>query len=361
MNKRKLNWCILGDTHLGARSDSKIFHKIQKKFFEEQLFPYIEENNIKTLITLGDFFDRRKFINYETLSLAKTVFFDKLRDMGVSVWMIVGNHDTYYKNTNSVNSVDLLIREEEYPNVKVFSEPETVIIDQVKVLMLPWINSENYSNSIEAVKTSDARFVVSHLEMKGFEYFRGVTSDHGHLDADLLSKYEYVWTGHYHTKSSRGNIHYLGTPYEMNWSDYNDPKGFHHFDGQELTFIQNLDQVFVRLYYNDSDLSKTESDMKNLKSHKDQYVKLVVREKHNPILFERYLNAILETNPVNVNVIDETNKIVETTQEENLPSDTMEIIESFIEENLETNLSKPRILEKIRKIYYLAKETSEDE
>lgn len=361
MKKSDLNWVILGDCHLGARSDSKIFHKIQKDFFNDQLFPYLEKHQVKTLITLGDFFDRRKFINYETLKIAKESFFDRLKEMGVSVHMIIGNHDTYYKNTNRVNSVQLLISENDYPNVRVYSEPETVTIDQVRVLMMPWINQENYEKTLNEIRDTNARFVVSHLEMKGFEYFRGVVSDHGHLDEEMLGRFEAVWTGHYHTKSSKGNIHYLGTPYEMNWSDYNDPKGFHHFNGSRLTFIENPKKIFVKVFYNDKDRSRVEKGLEQMDSFQDRYVKLVIREKNHPILFERFLDGILATNPINVNVIDETNKIQEVLESGELPSDTLEIVENFIYENLETDLTKDVILDKIRKIYYLAKETSEDE
>lgn len=358
---RPLNWVILGDTHFGLRSDSKIFHGFQREFFEKQFIPFIRDNNVKTVITLGDLFDRRKFINYETLTLAREVLLDPLRDMGVGVWSIIGNHDAYYKNTNRVNSPELLISGVEYPNVQLFSSPETVTIDGVRVMMMPWINDENYASTVDMVKTTDARFVIAHLEMKGFEYFRGVVSDHGHLDEDMLARFQAVWTGHYHTKSSKGNIHYLGTPYEMNWSDHNDPKGFHHFDGEHLRFIQNDDRIFVRLHYDDSDPSAEKNLLSDRSSYKGKYVKVVVKAKNNPILFERYLNGILETGPVDVNVIDETNKIVETETPDELPSDTMDIIEKFIKENLKTDLSKERILSHIRKIYMLAKETAEDE
>ena len=60
--------------------------------------------------------------------------------MGVHVHTIVGNHTAYYKNTNEVNAVDLLLRE--YHNVTVYSEPEEVNLGRLKVLFIPWINEQ---------------------------------------------------------------------------------------------------------------------------------------------------------------------------------------------------------------------------
>lgn len=358
---RKLDWLILGDLHIGHKGDHQGFRTIQRSFFDDQLFPFIREKGVKTLIMLGDFFDRRKFVNFETLKFAKEAFFDVVRELGIETHMIIGNHDTYYKNTNKVNSIELVVNKEQYPNIHVYSSPETVTIDDVRVLMLPWICQENYSDSIKAIKDTDARFVVGHLELAGFEYHRGVESDRGHCDADLLGRFEAVWSGHYHTKSTKGNIHYLGTPYEMTWADYNDPRGFHTFDGQSLTFHENPNKVFVRIVYNDKNHKLIEDSLDKMPSFKNQYVKVVVRRKDDPILLERFLDVIAQTDPFDLNVIDETNKLIEVEDVTDLPSDTLDIIEQFIQNEVETGLDKQKLLSKIQKIYFMAKEVADDE
>lgn len=362
MTRRKLNWALITDQHFGCRSDSKIFHRLFRKFYTEVFIPFLKENEIKTLFVLGDFFDRRKFINFETLKLSREIFFDPLKEMGIKVHAIVGNHDVMYKNTNAVNSLDLLVSEHHYDNVTVYSEPTTTVVDDVKVLMLPWINSENYGRSIDAIKHSDARFVFSHLEMKGFEYHRGMVSEHGHCDADLLARYEYVFSGHYHHRSSRGNIHYLGTAYEMNWSDYNDPKGFHTFDGQKLTFVENPERTFIRLVYDDANPKQIEKDIGELGSFEDKFVKVVIRRKEQPILFERFIDKIAETGPSDINIIDETNSVkVLAEVGDELPKDTLEVIKNFVYNDLETDLSKERLMRKLQTIYVAAKALADDE
>jgi DNA repair exonuclease SbcCD nuclease subunit len=108
---------ILGDTHFGARNDLKLFHEFFAKFYVETFVKHLVDNNIKTLFQLGDLFDRRKYINFFTLSECKKYFFDQLRDNGITLYTLVGNHDIYWRESLSVNSSSLVLGE--YDNIKV--------------------------------------------------------------------------------------------------------------------------------------------------------------------------------------------------------------------------------------------------
>ena len=55
---------ILNDTHAGVRGDMVEMAKYQGRFYNEIFFPYLLENDINHIIHLGDYFDRRKFINF---------------------------------------------------------------------------------------------------------------------------------------------------------------------------------------------------------------------------------------------------------------------------------------------------------
>lgn len=347
----KPRWALITDQHFGCRSDSKIFHKHFRKFYSEVFIPKLIEEKVTTVFVLGDFFDRRKLINFESLKLARDVFFEPLKELGIKIYMIAGNHDVMYKNTNSVNSLDLLVSEYHYSNVKVFSECETIEVDGIKILMLPWINSENYARSIQEITHSEAELVFSHLEMKGFEYHRGMMSDRGHCDADLLARYRFVLSGHYHHRSSRDNIHYLGTPYEMNWSDYNDPKGFHLFDGHELRFVENPNKVFIRLAYNDANPKAIEMAMDSLENFEDKYLKVVIYKKENPILFERFIDRVVELNPTDLNILDETNSVVNSVTELAPTQGTLDFIKSFVNDELKTDLEKDRLMRMLQNLY----------
>ena len=97
---------LLNDTHFGCRNDSPAFMNYHNRFYDEIFFPYIEKNNIKTLVHLGDVVDRRKFINHNTAHNFREKFWDKIHDLKIDTHIIIGNHDTYYKNTNEVNAIE---------------------------------------------------------------------------------------------------------------------------------------------------------------------------------------------------------------------------------------------------------------
>ena len=126
---------IITDQHFGARKNSKLFHNYFLKFYNDIFFPYLEEHGITTVVDMGDTFDNRTGINFGSLAWAKDNYYDRLGIMGVHVHTIVGNHTAYYKNTNEVNAVDLLLRE--YHNVTVYSEATEVELDKLNVLLIP--------------------------------------------------------------------------------------------------------------------------------------------------------------------------------------------------------------------------------
>ena len=220
---------IITDQHFGARKGSKYLHDYFEKFYNDVFFPYLEENKITTVVDMGDTFDNRRNIDLWSLEWAKEKYFNKLRDLGIKVHTIVGNHTAYYKDTNSINSVDLLLNE--YENVIVYSEPTEIKLGKLKVLLLPWINSENYENTKNSIQKSTSKVVMGHLELNGFRATRGHMMEDG-MDVDMFDKFERVYSGHFHTRSTNGKIFYLGNPYEMFWNDVNDTRGFTIFDTQ---------------------------------------------------------------------------------------------------------------------------------
>ena len=97
---------LINDTHFGARNDSQAFMNYFRKFYEEVFFPTLEERGIRDIIHLGDVVDRRKFINWKTVYQMREMFFDACYGRYINLHLIVGNHDTYFRNTNIVNSLD---------------------------------------------------------------------------------------------------------------------------------------------------------------------------------------------------------------------------------------------------------------
>ena len=287
---------IITDTHYGARKGSKFLHDYFELFYKTIFFPSLKEYGVDTVIHMGDAFDSRKSIDYQSLEWAKRVVFDPL--MEYNVHMIIGNHDVYYKNTNDVNSPDLLLQK--YSNIKTYSKATEVNIGGLDILFLPWINQENETETYQLIKKTRSKCAMGHLELQGFRVNRQIIMEHG-TDSKLFEKFERVYSGHYHTRSTDGRVFYLGNPYEMYWNDVDDPRGFHIFDTETLehTTINNPYKLFHIIHYED-----TNYKLFNAAELKDKIVKVIVRKKLKPKDFEKFIDKIYSAGVQELKIIE---------------------------------------------------------
>lgn len=339
---------LITDTHFGARSDSIPFDNFFAKFYTETFFPHLEEAGIKTIIHLGDVFDRRKFINYNTLKKCKQYFFDKTKELGIDVHMIAGNHDTFFKNTNEVNSLNLLLQE--YDNITTYSSAEEITIEGKNLLLVPWICSGNYDDTMEIIDASKAQAVFGHFEFAGFEMYAGHKNDHG-MDTKHFSKFPLVCSGHFHHRSSSGNIVYLGNTYEFTWSDYNDPRGYHVYDTESnsIEFHENPNRIFHKIYYDDTTTDPSDIDVSKLVG---TCVRLVVVKKTDFYKFDRFVDKLYDCNLIELKIIEDFSEFeTDATEEEDLNvEDTMTVLSDFVE-TVNTDLDKDRIKKLLQTLY----------
>jgi DNA repair exonuclease SbcCD nuclease subunit len=315
-------------------------------FYKNIFFPKLKEEGITTILILGDTFDRRKYINFNSLARAKKMFFDVAYDNDMMITMIAGNHDTYYKNTNDVNSPELTLAE--YININIVTRPETVNIHGVPVCFLPWICADNYQDSMNEIKNTKADLCMGHLEIAGFAMYRGVESHDG-LSKDAFSKFDMVFSGHYHHRSDDGHIYYLGNPYELTWQDYKDPRGFHLFDlsTRQLEFVQNPYSLFERYEYDDT-LNEEDPLFVNFK---DKYVKVVVVNKTDYYNFDKFITNLYNSNPLEVKIIEDFSEFTEGQVDDTINlEDTSSVLSNYID-SLETDVDKERIKSFMKTLY----------
>ena len=337
---------IITDQHFGARNDSTQCLDYYEQFYKNVFFPKLKEQGITTILILGDTFDRRKYINFNSLARAKKMFFDVAYENDMMITMIAGNHDTYYKNTNDVNSPELTLAE--YINIIIVTRPETVPIHGIPVCFLPWICADNYQDSMNEIKNTKADICMGHLEIAGFAMYRGVESHDG-LSKDAFNKFDMVFSGHYHHRSDDGHIYYLGNPYELTWQDYNDPRGFHLFDLQtrKLEFIQNPYSLFERYEYDDT-LNEEDPLFVNFK---DKYVKVVVVNKTDYHKFDKFITNLYNANPLEVKIIEDFSEFTEGQVDDTINlEDTSSVLSNYID-SLETDLDKERIKNFMKSLY----------
>ena len=338
---------IITDQHFGARNDSIAFLDFFQKFYDDTFFPSLDAAGISTVLILGDTFDRRKYVNFYALDRAKKMFFDKLEERGIRVHMLAGNHDTYYKNTNDVNSPDLLLRE--YNNIDVIDSPETIVIDGTSICMMPWICPENYQESLDEMKNTKAEICMGHFEIAGFAMHRGMESHEG-LSKEIFDKFDMVFSGHYHHRSDDGHIYYLGNPYELTWQDYKDTRGFHLFDleRRELEFIPNPNIMFERVEYDDKDCDPIDLDLIDLNG---KYVKLVVVNKTDYYKFDKFIQKLYNKGCYEIKIIEDFSEFEEGQIDEEINlEDTVSVLSNYVD-SIETDVDKEQIKTFMRTLY----------
>ncbi len=316
---------IITDTHYGARKGSKYLHDYFELFYKNVFFPALEEHGIDTVIHMGDAFDSRKSIDYQSFEWAKRVVFEPLKKY--KVHMIIGNHDCYYKNTNDTNSPQLLLQS--YSNIKTYQEVTEVKIDNLNVLFIPWINAENFENTVNSIKVSNSNCAMGHLELNGFRAHRGHTMEEG-MDSSLFEKFDRTFSGHYHTRSDNGRIFYLGNPYEMFWNDVNDTRGFTILNTETLDHfhVNNPYRLFYNIYYED-----TPYQTFDFSEYESKIVKVIVRKKTKPKAFEKFIDKLYSIGVQDLKIVEnfdiQEGENFEITEEES----TMSILNRYIEES----------------------------
>ena len=336
---------IITDQHFGARKNSKLFHDYFLKFYEDIFFPTLIKEGITTIVDMGDTFDSRKGVDFVSLEWAKNHYYDKLEELGITVHTIIGNHTAYYKNTNDLTGVGLFLRE--YDNVKIYPEAEEVTIDKTKFLFVPWINSENQDKTFQLIEESDSPCVMGHLELNGFMATRGHFMENG-MDSNIFDKFERVYSGHYHMRSNKENIFYLGNPYEMYWNDVNDrDRGFHLFDTDTLvhTPVNNPYQLFHNLYYED-----TPHQMLDITKYDQKILKVIVRKKSDPKQFEKYIDKLYSSNLAELKIVENFDFTEGEEFEADESEDTISLLNRYIQES-EVDLDKSVITEILQDVY----------
>ena len=341
---------ILCDTHSGARNSSDIFLNYHARFYSEVFFPYCDKHSIKQILHLGDYYDHRKFINFKALNHNRRVFLEPMRARGMTMDIIPGNHDVVFKNTNDLCSLKELLGFF-IKDVNIIMKPKVMSYDGCNIALLPWINTENYAESIKFVETCGASILGAHLELQGFDLMKGMPASNG-MSPDLFSRFEMVWTGHYHTKQQKGNINYFGCQYEMIWADADDPKYFHVFDTvtHEITAVRNPLTIHSKIFYDDN---KTKYDELDLSKYKNNFIKVIVTNKSDIGQFDRFIDNLQKQEVYEIKIaetydeflgVNVANEDIETV------SDTSVLLDSYVEA-VDTELNKDIIKTKLRELY----------
>ena len=330
---------ILNDTHCGLKNGSDIFLDNAEAFYSNVFFPYLEEHNIDTIFHLGDYYDHRRFVNFKALERNRYMFLDVLREKGIHMSIIPGNHDVYYKNTNSLCSLKELLGH--YTDcVSIYMDPVDLRINSsnfadakiveknITVGLVPWICDDNEKKCIDFIQNTKSQVLFGHFELAGFKFMANTNVISHGMGTDLFNRFDSVYSGHYHTKSAQNNITYLGSQMEFTWSDAHDPKYFHVFDPEtrEIEAIRNPYTLYRKLYYSDD----KQSDYSDVTG---KFVKIIVSDRKDHYLFDKYVDKVQAMNPHDLKIVDNIVDISsESIEDEKVNlEDTATLLNSYVE------------------------------
>jgi DNA repair exonuclease SbcCD nuclease subunit len=228
LNKPRI--AIFSDLHLGVHSNSPDWHNYAIEWatwFKDEC----KRKNIKDIIFCGDWHHNRSEISVNTLQVSADIL-DILSDFNIIA--ITGNHDMYYKHRTDVNSLSIFKKRK---NVTILNDPETIEAFDRTITFCPW------NTNVKDIPKSDILF--GHFEIETFKMNSYKVCEDGLKIKDLLKKSSLVISGHFHTrhlkKFGRGTILYVGNPFQMDFGDVDNTKGYYvlNLDDMEYEFFPN--------------------------------------------------------------------------------------------------------------------------
>lgn len=196
-----------GDLHFGLRHNS-VVHNQDCIDYIHWLIKQAKDKGADTCIFLGDFSHHRNTVNVHTLNYMMNGL-KLLNDNFEKVYMILGNHDMFHRERRDIHS---LVVGNQFKNIEIINK----ITVHKNVALVPWLVEEEW----ETVESLNATYLFGHLELPGFKMNAMIDMpDHGELNKSHLSKMEYVFSGHFHLRQTKGNVSYIGNPFGHNFSD----------------------------------------------------------------------------------------------------------------------------------------------
>lgn len=202
---------VFCDIHYGLKQNSKL-HLEDCERFIDWFIAESKARGAETCIFLGDWSHHRASVNIQTMN-ASICDLKKLNDNFEKVYFITGNHDLYYKDKRDLNSVEYA---RDLSNFVMVDEPFV----QDNVAIIPWLVGEEWKK----ISKISCKYLFGHLELPHFSMnaMIGHMPDHGGINANHLSGPDYVFSGHFHKRQYKGNVHYIGNAFPHNYADVGD-------------------------------------------------------------------------------------------------------------------------------------------
>lgn len=184
--------------------------------FVTYLQDFANTNEIRDIIIAGDIFEKSSKIKNSAF-IPLFFKFKELKEEGFNLYFLLGNHDIFNMENDS-------LVETFAPFGKVIKTPEEIEIFNRKFYFVPYTKDET-----EIPDFGDV--LITHLGIVGFELDnRYHVNEKIGLPVSKFKDWKWVFSGHFHRPQKKENIIYMGSPYQMNFGEAGQKKGFCIFD-----------------------------------------------------------------------------------------------------------------------------------
>lgn len=292
---------VIGDSHFGVRQGDPDFLEFQIQWMVK-VIKDAYNMGIRTVVQVGDMMDVRKQLDVRVGNAITDRILPLLDQYKMELIVITGNHNIFYRDNNAINNLWFM---KHHPRVRIITEHEYDPV--LGIQFLGWINKNNLEAQMQVVSHTQAKYLFAHLELTDFPMMKGVVAVHGQ-SATLFKKFDKVVTGHYHTISEIGNVHYTGSPYHLTWADFPDGtnRGWFVFDTDNgsMELIKNTeDQSLFAVHNYDPNHKYEEAD---LAKYAGKIVRYVVKDKGATRNYSKFLELLRNVKTIEYNIIDET-------------------------------------------------------
>ena len=234
---------VCTDLHFGLKSNSLV-HNQDCSNFIDWFIATARENGCETGMFLGDWSHHRASINMQTLQYSLRSL-EKLSAAFDRFYFIPGNHDLYYRDRRDIYSTEWA---KHIPNIQIVNDWFT----DGDVTIAPWLVGDDHKR----VPKLQSKYVFGHFELPHFKMNAMVEMpDHGEISADDFGGVDRVFSGHFHLRQQRNNIHYIGNCFPHNYADAGDSNRgmmvlhwgqdpeYHAWAGQPLYCVTKLSSL----------------------------------------------------------------------------------------------------------------------
>jgi len=229
------------DIHYGAADADKergLRHNMDNDAFIDFCIEEIKADPVIDAIGfLGDWNQHRTAINLHTLKYAYEGM-KKLNDLGLPIYIVLGNHDLYKKNDRSIHSLHFF---EQFENVHLIEDPTVLKQKNRKyqdILFCPFLM---HGEEVDLVQYLSVPLWFGHFEFNGYEVTGHGMVMTGGVDPDDFSQPDLIVSGHFHKRQAKKgkNVVYMGNPFPTSYSDAGDEnRGYatYDFESKEIEF-----------------------------------------------------------------------------------------------------------------------------